>query len=64
MNTKQMEIGFQTPRLRPTLRRARRQTRARWWFQRMRTVVNQALDWTPAPTARPEQIYLALAKSR
>lgn len=44
--------------------RGKRRGRATWWFTRMRAVVNQALDWKPAPKGRPEQIYLVLAKSR
>ena len=64
MNTEQIEIGFHTNLPHPPSRKARRRHRAHWWFQRMRSVANQALDWKPAPAARPQQIYLALAKSR
>lgn len=35
----------------------KRQTRAQWWFERMRQVVDRAVDWEPAPQARPEQIW-------
>ena len=44
-------------------RRARhqRRQRARWWFARMRQVVDTALEWRPAPPARPEQVYMTLA---
>lgn len=42
----------------------RRRHRARWWFSQMRSVVDRALDWEPAPPARPEQIYLILARNR
>jgi hypothetical protein len=35
----------------------RRLSRANWWFQQMREVVDKAVDWQPAPPARPEQIY-------
>jgi len=38
-------------------RRQRRQHRANWWFDRMRDVVDKALDWQPAPPARPEQTW-------
>jgi hypothetical protein len=38
-------------------RRQRRQSRANWWFERMREVVDKAIDWQPAPPARPEQIW-------
>lgn len=37
--------------------RPRRQSRASWWFQRMRQIVDQACDWQPALTPRPEQIW-------
>jgi len=61
----QMELGFDgSPRVRPTMRRQRRLTRARWWFQQMRTVVNQAIDWSSAPPARPEQVYMQLRPAR
>ena len=35
----------------------RRLSRANWWFQQMREVVDKAADWRPSPPARPEQIY-------
>jgi len=64
MNRQQLEMSFDAsasfrPRIRP-----RRQSRAQWWFDRMRDVVDQALDWRPAPTPRPEQIQLALVHGR
>jgi hypothetical protein len=37
--------------------RPRRQSRASWWFQRMRQLVDHACDWQPALTPRPEQIW-------
>jgi hypothetical protein len=37
--------------------RQRRISRAQWWFQRMRDVVDRAVDWQPAPVPRPEQIW-------
>ncbi len=55
----QMELSFgSTPRLAPAGRPGRR-TRAQWWFQQMRQVVDHALDWEPAPVPRPEQMVLA-----
>ncbi len=30
---------------------------SRWWFQRMRQMVDRAFDWQPAPQPRPEQIW-------
>jgi hypothetical protein len=41
-------------------RQTRRQ-RAQWWFARMRQVVDSALEWRPAPPARPEQVYMTLS---
>ena len=38
--------------------RQRRLSRAQWWFQRMRQVVDGARDWQAAPPARPEQTWL------
>jgi hypothetical protein len=66
MNKLQLEMSFDastsfSPRLRV---RQRRQSRAQWWFAQMRRVVDQALDWKPAPPARPEQSYLRLAEGR
>jgi hypothetical protein len=76
MNKQQLEIRFEdagrisiplarnpTP-VRPQRQGHSRRNRARWWFNRMRRVVNQAWDWNPAPPARPEQIYLAIAPGR
>ncbi len=38
-------------------RRRSKQSRAQWWFQRMRQIVDRATDWQPAPPARPVQIW-------
>jgi hypothetical protein len=38
-------------------RRQRRLNRAQWWFQRMRQIVDRAVDWQPTPPPRPEQIW-------
>jgi hypothetical protein len=54
----QMELGLGKARVcNSTNRRQRRLGRANWWFQQMREVVDKALDWQPAPPARPEQIW-------
>jgi hypothetical protein len=71
MNTtsmEQLELSFTQRRLaRPTSPtfRARRASRAHWWFRQMRRVVDHVLDRTPTPTpsARPEQIYLGMLQS-
>jgi hypothetical protein len=54
-----MELGFAGPApVRGALRRQRRLERAAWWFTQMRQVVDRALDWQTAPSARPEQTWL------
>lgn len=58
-----MEMSFDgTVSFPPVNRRPSRFTRARWWFARMHALVDQAIDWQPAPPARPEQIYLTLSR--
>jgi len=58
MTNQQMELGFGKVRVCPSAnRRQRRMSRANWWFERMRQVVDHAMDWRPAPAARPEQIW-------
>jgi hypothetical protein len=54
----QMELEIGKARAcRSAKRPQRRLSRANWWFQQMREVVERAVDWQPAPPARPEQIY-------
>jgi hypothetical protein len=58
MMNQQMELEIGTVRNCPSARRGQRRSgRASWWFDRMRQVVDRALDWQPAPPARPEQIW-------
>jgi len=38
--------------------RQRRRTRAHWWFEQMRQVVDRAFDWQPTPEPRPRQTWL------
>ena len=54
----QLELSFGMLRVRPTLTNSRRSSirNPQWWFQRMRQIVDRALDWHPAPPPRPEQI--------
>jgi hypothetical protein len=40
--------------------RQQRLSRARWWFGKMRQVVDLALPVQPAASPRPEQTYLEL----
>jgi hypothetical protein len=37
--------------------RSRRQGRANWWFERMRQIVDRAIDWPAATPPRPQQIW-------
>jgi hypothetical protein len=48
MIRRQLELGFENqPGLKPAGRRRGRSSRAHWWFERMRGVVNHAGDWPP-----------------
>jgi len=60
----QMELGLnsKTARRRSPTRRQTRLQRAQWWFTEMRRVVNGAMDWSKAPAARPEQVYIDLER--
>jgi hypothetical protein len=61
MNNTQLELSFGTARAR-TLPRPNTPTsirNPRWWFERMRQMVDRALDWQPAPQPRPEQIVFS-----
>jgi hypothetical protein len=54
----QMELGIENAKFCPSvIRREQRAKRARWWFDRMRQIVEQAVDRRPAPEPRPEQIW-------
>ena len=44
-------VQFPRPNRRPSA------CNSRWWFERMRQIVDRAFDWQPAPSPRPEQIY-------
>ncbi len=59
----QMEMQLAGSQISP--RRARRNTQARWWFEQMRQVVEQAQDWEEAPrfqAVAPVQIQLPAAE--
>jgi hypothetical protein len=52
----QLEMSFAaTARL--LNRRQRRLSRAQWWFQRMRQIVDRTIAWQPAPVPPPEQTW-------
>jgi hypothetical protein len=60
----QLEIPFEAQtQCRPFPARQRRQ-RAKWWFNRMRQVVDSAFDWKMVPQAPAEQIYFPLENRR
>ena len=54
----QLEMSFGA-KIRLLSRRQRRLSRAQWWFQRMRQIVDRTIDWQPAPPPRPEQIWFS-----
>ena len=59
----QMELGFKNShRYLPLSCRQKRLSRAGWWFDRMRKVVDRAFDWKTVPAARPEQIWLEVTR--
>ena len=61
MDNTQLEMSFSaSPKSRASFPPQPRRNRARWWFSQMRSAVDKALDWKPAPPARPEQTCLAL----
>ena len=58
MMNEQMELGLGKGRVCPSVnRRQRRLSRANWWFERMRRVVDEVFDWQPVPPPRPEQTW-------
>ena len=58
MFDQQMELAIENAKVCPSvIRREQRVKRARWWFDRMRQIVEQAVDRQPAPEPRPEQIW-------
>ncbi|TAL00002.1 MAG: hypothetical protein EPO07_10240 [Verrucomicrobia bacterium] len=61
MNDKQqLELGLNKDTTTQSARRANgKRPRAAWWFAQMRRLVDQAIDWQPAPPARPEQTWFA-----
>jgi hypothetical protein len=61
----QLEITFDgSTQCRPRFRSQQRRTKARWWFDQMRNIVDTAFDWTATRPPRPEQIYFRLGKDR
>jgi len=65
MNKEQLEMSFKASiRCRQEARGRQRRSRAQGWFNRMRAVVDNALDQNPAPPPGAEQGYLTLPRSR
>ena len=60
---KQLELGFNglPPRINGAGREGRI-ARADWWFNRMRNIVANAMDWNAAAEPRPEQIWMPGAR--
>jgi hypothetical protein len=58
MFDQQMELRIENAKLcRSVVRREQRAKRARWWFERMRQIVGEAVEHRPCPEPRPEQIW-------
>ena len=56
----QLELSFGTPRAaQPLTCRVRRMSRAQWWFERMRQIVEHAAE--PVPMPPPEQAWFSNA---
>jgi hypothetical protein len=55
----QLELGFAgaAAACRTTTKRRDRHSQARWWFQRMRQLVDCACEWQRVSAPRPEQIW-------
>ena len=59
----QLELGFNGVQIRAgAAPREGRIARANWWFARMRTIVENAMDWSAAAEPRPEQIWIPGAR--
>jgi hypothetical protein len=59
MNRQQMELSFDANRnFRPVIRRQRRLSRARWWFDQMHSVVDRAMDWQNSTSSQASQVSL------
>ena len=56
MTNAQLELSFDVLRETSVPRRSRpAPSTRRWWFERMREIVDRAQDWAPAPAPRAEQ---------
>ena len=62
----QLDLSFSAAATceRPAWRRRQiLRSRAAWWFHQMRRAVAGAVEWSPAPPARPEQTTLDLRRT-
>ena len=57
----QMELGFDGRKITCQRRESTRVSRAQWWFEQMRQVVDRAMDWEPNSPGRPEQTWFVEA---
>src|SRR5260221_638840 len=63
MNTRQLEMGLGAKaKGRCRARGPQGRKRAQWWFSQMRVLVNNAVDWKPAPPSGPEQTVAGLSR--
>ena len=61
----QMEMSFQPGAARSQeTRRALARKTAQWWFQHMRRIVADAIDWSAPTPPRAAQISLALSDGK
>ena len=58
-HTAQLELTLPNRNREHGANRRQHGNRAQWWFNRMREVVDAALEWQPAPAGRPEQLHFA-----
>ena len=63
MLNRQIEMGFGQTEFFASAPRPRHD-RARWWFRRMKQIVDLAIDWEPTPRPRPVQIWFPAAETR
>lgn len=54
----QLELGFDGCRTTRVIAQRKRVPGARWWFQQMHSIVDQAMDWK-AVKAPAQQTYLS-----
>lgn len=65
MTNEQLELGIAGVRTPVSARRRRsRAHRAAWWFAHMRRIVDNAIDWSAAQPARPEQLWTDMAEHK